>query len=273
MVEDMRLRGFSRKTQESYLHAVASLARHYGSPPDRFNEEQVRGYLLFLVQKKKVAPSTFRVHLCGIKFFYENTLRRPWPLFDLARPKKRKKLPVILSCEEVRFILSLIQRPAIRMCLTLIYSCGLRLSEGARLQVEDIDGDRMQVLVRNGKGGKDRYVPLAECILERLRAYWSLDRPRPWLFPGRDGRRPLSHTTYQKAFKMALLESGIRKAASVHTLRHSYATHLMERGVPLHVVQRILGHGSPKTTTIYTHVTQKIIQDVRAALDHLTVEL
>jgi len=273
MLQDMELHGLSARTRESYVGAVKSLARHYGCSPDQLTEEQLRQYFLYLVNERDVAVSTLRVHLCGIKFFYESTLKRQWQVLGLVRPKKRKKLPVVLSREEVRQVLSLVRRLPIRMCLTMIYSCGLRPSEGTHLHVADIDGARMVVRVRNGKGGKDRYVPLAQRPLELLRAYWVAERPRPWLFPAKDRHRHLDNSTVQRGFKVAVYQSGISKNASVHTLRHSYATHLLESGVNLHLIQQNLGHKSPKTTALYMHLTQKTLEGLHASINELMADL
>jgi len=273
MMQDMQLRGLSEKTQECYVGAVRSLAKHYRRSPDRLTEEEIRQYFLYLANDKQVAESTLRVHLYGVRFLYERTLQREWPALRLVRAKKRKKLPVVLSREEVRGVLGRVRSRAARVALTMIYSCGLRLSEGAHLQTRDIDSERMLVHVRNGKGGKDRYVPLPQRSLEVLRAYWIVSRPRPWLFPGREGRSFLSPSVLQKNFKAAVRESGMAKDASVHTLRHSYATHLLESGVDLRTIQQILGHHSPKTTAVYTHLTRKTIEAVHGALDHLMAGL
>jgi len=273
MVEDMELQGLSASTRETYVHAVNGLARYYGCSPDRLSEEQLREYFLYLINDRRVAPSTLTVYLCGIKFFYESTLKRQWQVLELVRPKKRKKLPVVLSREEVRRIVSRVRCRRIRMCLTLIYSCGLRVSEGTKLQVADIDSARMVVRVREGKGGKDRYVPLAQRPLELLRTYWVVERPRLWLFPARQRHRHLAKSTVQKAFKSALSQSGIFKNASVHTLRHSYATHLLESGVNLHLIQQTLGHKSPRTTTVYMHLTQKALEGLQADINELMVDL
>jgi integrase/recombinase XerD len=226
MLEDLQLRGLAPKTQQCYLAAVHQLAQHYRRPPDQLSDEELRQYFLFLLNEKKVAESTFRIHLYGIRFFYERTLKRPWPVFDLVRPRTLQKLPVVLSRREVRSLLALVEHPKARMCLQLIYACGLRLTEGTQLQVSDIDAQRMLVRVRQGKGGKDRLVPLAPRVLELLRAYWQRQRPRPWVFPARDGSAPLSPTSLQKTFKAVVRQSGIPKDASIHTLRHAYATHL-----------------------------------------------
>jgi integrase/recombinase XerD len=274
MTEDMQLRGLSEKTREAYVAAVAGVAKFYNRSPDRLSEEEIRNFFLHLINERKAARSTVTIYLCGIKFFYEKTLGRKWVVFELIRPKKRLKLPVVLALEEVRRLLTLVRNPVARMALRMIYSCGLRLSEGIHLQVEDIDSQRMLVRVRNGKGGKDRDVPLPEKILEHLRAYWAAFRPpRPWLFPAKNKKGPLSDTSLQKTFKAAVRESGIGKDVSIHSLRHSYATSLLENGVDLRVIQQILGHKSPNTTSIYTHLTKKTVDRLHATVNYLMNEL
>jgi integrase/recombinase XerD len=265
MIEDMQLRGLSEKTQEAYVRAVRQLAEHYGKSPDHISEEELRRYFLYLQNDKQVSPNTFTHALCGIKFFYEHTLARKWSTLDLVRPRREKKLPVVLSTDEVRRILGCLRRPHYRVCLSTIYACGLRLQEGIHLQVGDIDSDRTMIHVRHGKGAKDRYMPLPAGILEMLRRYWATHRHPQRLFPaptplGVDPTivaKPMSASGVQRAFRAALRESGVRKAATVHTLRHSYATHLLEAGVNLRVIQAYLGYSSPKTTAIYTHLTCK----------------
>lgn len=273
MIEDMQLRGLAVKTQQSYVAAVKALAKYWRRSPDLLNEEEIREFFLYLINEKKAARTTVTVHLCGIRFFYENTLQRPWSLFDLVRPAKRKKLPVILSFGEVQILLSHLYNPVVKMALTLIYSCGLRVSEAVRMQPADIDSERMLVWVRNGKGGKDRSVPLPQRTLELLRRYRRAERHSRWLFPGRDRRGAISISALQKAFKIALLCSRITKKASVHTLRHSYATHLLENAVDLRVIQSVLGHNSPQTTTIYAHLTEKAMGNLNRKINHLMADL
>lgn len=266
MVEDMQLRGLSKKTQEAYVRAVRQLAEHYGKSPDRISEEELRQYFLYLKNDKQAANSTLNVALNGIKFFYQHTLRREWSTFELVRSPREKKLPVVLSVAEVRRILGCLHHPRYRACLTTIYSCGLRLREGVHLQVPDIHSDRMVVHVRYGKGAKDRYVPLPLPTLKMLRQHWCTHRHPIWLFPASvrmnlppsAAIKPIHVSSVQRAFKAALQESGVQKPdATVHTLRHSYATHLLEAGVNLRIIQAYLGHSSPKTTAIYTHLTRK----------------
>lgn len=281
MVEDMQLRGLSEETQEAYVRAVRQLAEHYGKSPQRISDEELRQYFLHLTNVKQLSSSTIKVALYGIKFLFQHTLRKEWPTLDLVRPRREKKLPVVLSVAEVQRVLGIIRRPRYRVCLSTIYACGLRLSEGVHLQVRDIDSDRMMVHVRKGKGAKDRYVPLPVPTLEMLRRYWCTHRHPEWLFPAptRSGvplstaTEPMSIDGVQRAFKAALQESGIQKKATVHTLRHSYATHLLEAGVNLRVIQSYLGHSSPKTTAIYTHLTRKVEDLAVEAINRVMEEL
>jgi len=273
MIQDMQLHGFSEKTRRAYVGAVIGLAKFYNRSPDQLSEDEIRNFFLHLVNERKAARSTVTIYLSGIKFFYEKTLGRKWLIFDLVRPKRSVKLPVVLAQEEVRRLISLVENPVARMALRMIYSCGLRLSEGICLQVADIDSKRMLVHVRSGKGGKDRYVPLPEKSLEYLRTYWATLKPRPWLFPVKKGKEHISDTSLQKIFKAVVRQSGIEKNACIHSLRHSYATHLLENGIDLRTIQEILGHSCSKSTSIYTHLTQKSIDRLHATLNHLMAEL
>ena len=258
MIEDMQLRGFAARTQEAYLLAVRQLAKYYRKSPEQINEEELRQYFLFLKNEKHASRSTCTLALCGIKFFFQHTLGKEWKTVDFLRPPKEKKLPVVLSIAEVRCILTRVHRLRYRVCLSTIYACGLRLQEGLHLQVSHIDSDRHLLHVCNGKGGKDRYVPLPPPILKMLRRYWLTQRDPLWLFPSpfQPEKGPMDASGVQRAFRAALLESGIPKPATVHTLRHSYATHLLEAGLNLRIIQSYLGHASPATTAIYTHLTQ-----------------
>jgi integrase/recombinase XerD len=278
MIEDMQLRGFSPRTQESYVTAVRQLATHFHTSPDRLTEEDLRQYFLYLANEKKVARATATIALCGIKFLYEHTLQQSWPTLRFVRPAREQKLPVVLSREEVRRILTEVRIPVYRVCLTTIYACGLRLLEGAHLQVPDVDSGRM-VLHIHGKGKKDRYVPLPAPTLDLLRGYWATHRSPEWLFPAptRHGLKhalvhdggPVTRSSLQSAFRRALLRTGIAKRAHVHTLRHSYATHLLEAGVNLRIIQENLGHGSARTTQIYTHLTREVQATLTDPLNQL----
>jgi integrase/recombinase XerD len=281
MIECLQLRGLSERTQESYVRAVRQLSEHYHKSPDQITEEELRQYFLFIKNVKHYARSTMTIAICGIKFCYERTLQREWQTLNLVRPAPEKKLPVILSREEVREILSLIRLPRYRVCLSTIYACGLRLQEGANLRVADIDSGRMMIHVRHGKGAKDRYVPLPQRTLELLRQYWQTHRNPLLLFPA-EGRAhvslktataPMHKSSVQHAFHAALKASGNNKRASVHTLRHSWATHLLEAGVNLRLIQEWLGHNSPATTSVYTHLTVKAEQLGAAAINQLMSDL
>jgi integrase/recombinase XerD len=277
MIECLQLRGFSERTQEAYVRAVRQLAQHYEKSPDLVTEEELRQYFLYIKNVKKYSRPTTTIALCGIKFFFERTLGKQWSTFDLIRPPREKKLPVILSIEEVQTILRQVRLPRYRVCLSTIYSCGLRLQEGTHIQVRDIDSGRGMLHVRHGKGGKDRYVPLPERTVELLREYWVTHRNRVWMFPS-EGRvhvelksstDPMHKSTVQHAFRAALKETKINKAASVHTLRHSWATHLLEAGVNLRLIQEYLGHSSPTTTSIYTHLTARAEDLGREAINRI----
>jgi len=267
MIEDLQLRGLSPRTQDTYVRTVRLLAEHYDKSPDDITEEELRQYFLYLKNGKGVSASAFRIALCGIKFFYQHTLKWEWPTLNLVRPAREKKLPVVLSIDEVRQVLGSVRSRHHRVCLTTIYSCGLRLQEGVHLQVADIDSARMVVHVRRGKGAKDRYVPLPERTLDLLRGCWAAHRNPIWIFPSRypsnvlalaTANRSMDVSSVHRAFKAAVHESGLQKKATVHTLRHSYATHLLEAGVNLRIIQAYLGHSSPTSTAIYTHLTRKV---------------
>jgi len=277
MAEDMRLVGFSERTQEAYVRAVRQLADYYHKPPDKITEEELRQYFLYIKDVKKYARGTMTIALCGIKFFYEKTLKADWHVMGLVRPPRQKTMPVVLSTQEVRKILDLVTPDWSKACLTTIYSCGLRLREGTHLKVSDVDGKRGFIHIHSGKGAKDRYVPLPNQTLAMLRTHWKTHRNPVWLFPapGRGGNemhgsnRPLPDSSIQGAFRRALKRTNISKKASVHTLRHSYATHLLEIGINLRQIQENLGHNSPKTTAIYTHLTSMGKQDAFEKLNIL----
>jgi site-specific recombinase XerD len=282
MLEDMQLRGLSARTQEAYSRAVAQLAQHYQRRPDQLGEEDLRQYFLYLTNKKKLARPTTTIALCGIKFFYQQTLKQPWPTLQFVRPQAEYKLPVVLSREEVRRLLPLIKQPAYRACLTTIYAAGLRLQEGTHLQVADVDSARMLLHI-HGKRKQDRYVPLPHSLLQLLRVYWRSHRSPLWLFPAptRHGLAhslahnggPVTRCSVQSAFHHAWQASGINKPAHVHTLRHSYATHLLEAGVNLRLIQEILGHRSPRTTALYTHLTSAVRATMTDPLNQLMQDL
>jgi integrase/recombinase XerD len=287
MVEDLQLAGLAERTQEAYVRGVRQLAEHYMKSPADIGEEELRQYFLYVKNVKKWARPTCTTAICGIKFFWEQTLRRDWTTIGLVRPAREKKVPVILTREEVIAILREVKLLRYRVCLETIYSCGLRLSEGINLQVGDIDGARGLIHVRNGKGGKDRYVPLPTHTLGRLRELWKSHRNPTWIFPmaGKPGRGyrheqymrtakvPCSKSVVQAAFRKALKATGICKKAHVHTLRHSYATHLLEAGVNLRQIQVNLGHNSAQSTSVYAHLTAIGQEKARQTLDQIMNDL
>lgn len=279
MIEDLRLRGYSERTVGSYVSWVARLAKHFAAPPDRLTEDQLRSYLLHLTGERRLAPASLTVALSSLRFFYEQTLGRRWTILDVARPRREKKLPVVLSRAEVWRVLAAVRTPAYRLCLTTIYLCGLRLMEGTTLHVAHVDSARGVLHVHRGKGGTDRLVPLPRAALALLRAHWRTHRNPLWLFPAPRRRPfrasndpavgPIGHSSLQKAFVRAVKQSGVTKRAHVHTLRHSYATHLLEAGVSLTLIQEYLGHTSPNTTAIYTHVTRELRDTARDPINEL----
>ena len=281
MTEDMQLRGLAARTQEAYVGAVKQLAEHYHKSPDLVSAEELRQYFLYLKNEKQVSCSTYSIALHGLRFFYTYTLQRPDVTLDWVRPAQEKKLPVVLSTDEVRLILGCLRRPHYRVCLTTIYSCGLRLLEGVYLKVGAIDGERKMLHIRQGKGNQDRYVPLPDNTLKLLRDHWSTHRHPVWLFPAptragvplSSATQPMDESGVQRAFKAALQESGVRKKASVHTLRHSYATHLLEAGVNLRLIQAYLGHSSPQTTALYTHLTRPANDLAARTINQVMAEL
>jgi site-specific recombinase XerD len=277
MIEDLQLAGMSVRTQQMYVRAVRQLAEHYKKSPDKITEEELRQYFLHIKNVKKWSRAGCTIALCGIKFFFERTLKLQWTTLALVRPPRQKTLPSVLSPEEIRLIFSKVRFLRYRTCLLTIYACGLRLQEGTHLQVRDIDSARMLIHIRHGKGGKDRYVPLAQSTLVALREFWKTHRNPVWIFPacGRGGihrsttKEPMPFCNVQDAFRAALRASGIHKRATVHTLRHSYATHLLEAGMNLRHIQEALGHESPETTAIYTQITPQAQQQARNILNQL----
>jgi len=282
MLEDLKLHGLAKNTQNLYVRAVQQLAKYCRKPPDQITEEELRQYFLYLTQVKKIAPSTLTVAVCGIRFFYEHTLHRQWTILNLVHSPKERKLPEVLTIEEVRRILGCVHHLCFKACLSTIYACGLRIQEGTHLQVKDIDSVSEIIHIHNGKGGKDRNVPLPQSILKILRQYWVTHRNPVWIYPSRDkegiyrldtATKPMTVRAVQRAFLGALQESGVTKEATVHTLRHSWATHLYEAGVDLRIIQAYLGHSSPATTSIYTHLTPKTTEPARLTINQVVENL
>lgn len=269
MIEDMKLRALAARTQGRYLHAIKALAEHYNRPLCRITQEQVRKYLLYLIEKKEYAKSTFNVDLAAIKFLYRTTLGRDWSLLKIKGSRTDRRLPIVLSRDEMWHLLGLVRRPKPRMSLILMYTCGLRVSEAVNLRIDDIDGKRMVVWARNTKGHRDRSIPLPVQTLTELRIYWRQHRPSTWLFPSRYTGKPITASCVQHCLKATVQQSDIRKNVSCHTLRHSYATHLVEAGVHLRVIQALLGHKSITSTFVYMHLTQGTMADVQKQINRI----
>lgn len=268
MIRDMQLRRLADRTQESYLGAVTRLAKHYGQSPDLIPEERVRDYLLYLLNVRKLSWSSCDLHASGLQFFYRVTLNRPDTLV-LPPRKHAQRLPEVLSAAEVERLFAVVPNLKHRVMLMVAYGAGLRLGELVHLKVTDIDSQRMLIRVEQAKGNKDRYTLLSRRLLNELRAYWSIYRPRTWLFPGKDLDSPLHETSIQRAMIVAKIKAGIRKTGGIHVLRHCFATHLLEAGTDLRTVQILMGHRSIETTTRYTRITANRIRHTASPLDLL----
>ena len=271
MLDAMILRGFALRTQESYLAAVTALARHYARSPDTLDGEQVQRYLLHLITGKKLAYASVNQAACAFRFLYERVLKRAGARFDIPMAKVPKRLPQILSREEVTRLIGAAGTLRGRTLLTTTYAAGLRVSEVCALQLADIESapDRMCLKVRQGKGGQDRYTLLSPRLLDTLRQYWQDRRPRQWLFPNPAGTAPMDAKTAQRIYCAARDAAGIAPQGGIHTLRHCFATHLIESGVDLHTVQRLLGHGHISTTTRYLHLARSHLTGTTSPLELL----
>lgn len=271
MIDQMTLRGLAPKTHEAYLRAVAGLARHYGRPPDVLDQEQIQAYLIYLLRERKLAWSSVNVATQGIRFFYYRTLG--WDRLRLVIPpcKRPQTVPAVLSTAEVSRLLAAPRSPKHRALLTTCYATGVRVSELVALQVRDIDAARGQVRVRQGKGNKDRCTLLSAQLLGVLRDYYRAYRPQQWLFFGNRRHEPLTDSTASKAYQAAKRRAGIGRTGGIHTLRHSFATHLLEAGVDLCRIQQLLGHRSLVTTMRYLHVRRSHLLDTPSLLALLQV--
>jgi site-specific recombinase XerD len=270
MAEDLRIRNYSPRTVECYVSMMARFASEFGKPPGQLGPAEIRAFQMKLIEKK-VSWSLFNQAVCALRFFYRVTLPRDFAVEHVPFAKHKRALPVVLSVDEVRRLLGAASNLKHRAVLSLIYATGARLTEAVQLQVGDIDGERMLVHIRHGKGGRPRMVPMSPALRELLRSYWRAERPGVFLFPGATPRQALHATSVQKALGMARLRARIDKPASVHTLRHSYATHLLELGVDLRTIQKLLGHASLSTTAIYVHVTGRLLDAANKAVDLLAI--
>jgi integrase/recombinase XerD len=269
MIDQMVLRGFAANTQRAYLHAISQLARHYDRSPDRISKQEVKAYLLHLHRDANRSVSTCNVAAAALRFFYHETLGRKASSFEIPFARKPKALPQVLSREEVGRLLSGTRFLRHRVLFGVAYSSGLRVSEIVRLRPCDIDSDRMVIRVDQGKGAKDRLALLSPALLGDLRMYWQQERPGEFLFPSPVRRGPLCAGALKHAFKRAKERAGIDKPGGIHLLRHAFATHLLEAGVDLHTLQRLLGHRSLRSTTRYLHLTEPARSAARVCPDLL----
>jgi integrase/recombinase XerD len=269
-VEDLRVRNRSPRTMERYVSLVARFAKHFGRSPEALGPEEVRAYQLHLIERR-VSWSYFNQTVCALRFLYGKTLGRPEQVAMIPFGKRPKKLPCVLSPEEVARLLDAAAPGRERVMVQTTYACGLRLEELMHLQVADIDSSRMVVHVRQGKGQKDRLVPLSPRLLEELRAYWRYHRPKTWLFPNRAGDGPWHGGSFQRRFRQVVARAGLKKPATMHTLRHSFATHLLEAGVDVLTLQKLLGHRQLSTTALYLHLRSDHFRQLPSLLDLLGV--
>jgi site-specific recombinase XerD len=284
MVNTLQLNGKGERTQQAYTRSVRMLSQFYGKTPDLVTEQELQDYFLHRKNVCHWSPKTMRICYCGIRFFYEKVLERNWHILGILRAQNERRLPAVLSLEEVRSLFAHIKTFHNYAYLSTVYSCGLRLHEGLHLEVSDIDSSRMMIHVHRGKGAKDRYVALPQATLKLLRRYWLTHHHPRLLFPalGRSGQgakqsqTPMAKSSVQGAFRRAKFAAAIgKKGVAIHTLRHSYATHLLEAGVNLRTIQRYMGHAQLETTMLYLHLTQKgqedacqLINQVMEGLDH-----
>lgn len=269
MIGDMEIRNLAPSTQDCYVRQVAGFARYFDKSPDLLGPEEVRDYQLYLLRDRQASTSLLIQTVAALRFLYGTTLKKPWPVEAIPYPKKSRKLPVIPSREEVASFLQAASNLKHRAILTSLYACGLRVGEVTQLRVPDIDSRRMVVHVQQGKGRKDRFVPLPERLLDYLRQYWKAYRPQHWLFPGRSSDRPIHPDSVRHACYSVSRDAGLKRKLNPHLLRHAFATHLLEDGADLRTVQLLLGHRSLSSTSLYTHVSTQRLRGVRSPLDSL----
>jgi len=269
MLEDMAVRNFAENTQSAYLQQIIAYARYFHRPPEELGPEEVRTYQVYLTQTRMLSPGSVSVATGALRFLYKVTLKRPWAWEEIPMPKRPFKLPVVLSPEEVMHFLRSVYNIKHRAILTVAYAAGLRISEATHLKVTDIDSQRMMLRVDQGKGNKDRYVMLSPRLLEELRAYWKVVHPKLWLFPGERSGQPITRSALSQACQKAHRASGIKKPISPHSLRHAFATHLLELGTDLRTIQLLLGHRSLATTSRYLKVATTTVCATSSPFDLL----
>jgi len=268
-IEDLRLRNYSPKTLQYYVYCVSQFARYFNKSPVELGPEHIREYQLHLLEKKKSSWAFFNQTVCALRFLYGITLGKDWVVTRIPFPRRERKLPVVLSQSEVVQFLAAVRKLKYRVALTTAYAAGLRLSEIRSLKVSDIDSKRMTIHIRQGKGLKDRYVMLSPKLLDLLRQYWQAQRPTTWLFPGKTKQHQLNEGVLQDVARRARQRSGLKKKITTHTLRHCFATHLLEAGTDIKTIQMLLGHANLQTTVQYVHISQRALAAVRSPFDEL----
>ena len=272
MLEELQRRNYAQSTVVAYISALRDFARYFKRPPDQLGPDHIRQFQLYLLRDRKLATNTVKQRMAAIQFFFARTLRRPYLRGDFPYPKSPQRLPAILSQEEVTRLIDSASNLSHRAMLMILYSTGVRRSELVHIKVSDINSERMVIHIRQGKGSKDRDVPLSSKLLDTLREYWRWAKPKTYLFPGQSGGDvPLTTKAVWHACQGAVRRAGIPKRISPHSLRHSYATHLLESGADLRTIQLLLGHADIKHTTVYLHLSQRHLHAVTNPLDTLTV--
>jgi len=269
LIEDLQVRNRSPHTIRSYVACIAHFARHFGKSPELLGPEEIRQYQVYLVNERRVSLSYLIQIVAALRFLYCVTLQRDWAIRHIAYPKQPKRLPVVLSQAEVRRLFDAIRSPRHLAILMTAYAAGLRLSEVTQLRITDIDSSRMVIRVRQGKGHKDRYVMLAPTLLEVLRLHWRRERPATWLFPGQHPDQPICNHVVQEVCRKAGIAAGLKKPVTVRTLRHSFATHLLESGKDIRIIQTLLGHRNVRTTEVYTYVSTETVRAAESPLESL----
>ncbi len=275
MLEELQRRNYSPTTIRYYLRVVENFARYFGKRPDRLTQEDIRGYHLYLIQERKLQASTVGLHIAALRFFFVKTLRRPYLQLDLPYPKRPKRLPTVLSQDEVARLIDSANNLLDYTMLMTLYATGMRRAELCGLKVEDIDSERMIVHIRQGKGNRDRDVPLTPKLLKTLREYWRWMKPKTYLFPGMVDNwradKPLTPKCVWLAVQDAAKRAGLKKHVSPHTVRHSWATHLLENGADLRTIQMLLGHSDLRATSVYLHLSRRHLQAVANPVEALSV--
>ncbi|MBA3298027.1 MAG: site-specific integrase [Acidobacteria bacterium] len=275
MLEELQRRNYAQTTIDTYMHAVEQFAKHFKRAPDRLTHEHLRTYQAYLLRERKLGPRTVRLHVAALRFFFVKTLKRRYSLDDTPYPKAPRRLPTILTIEEVRRLIEAARTLTERTMLMVLYSTGMRNAEMRYLQVRDIDSTAMLIHIQHGKGGRDRYVPLSATLLATLRAHWRWMKPTMYLFPGTlhnwRADKPITPKVVWDACQTAAERAGLEKHVSAHTLRHSYATHLLEGGADLRTIQLLLGHVKLEHTVLYLHLSRRHLQAVANPLDAMAI--